>query len=204
MNTGRISLISRIAVIAFLGFVLGACAQKKDRAAERPAAAGPLDPAQLVFSPLMPDSIAYVIAARGGKGTLVNVWASWCEPCREEFPGIVRLARAYREQGLAVVFISADFSDDLPNARTFLAEQGVDWPTYYKTGKDQAFLAALDPRWSGALPGTFVYDAQGKLRDFWEGKATYAEFEKRVRPVLSLPELPVTKAQPDSSKEDRS
>jgi thiol-disulfide isomerase/thioredoxin len=118
----------------------------------------------------------------GGKATLVNVWASWCEPCREEFPELVRLARTYEEQGLKVVFVSADFTEDLPNARKFLAAQGVGWPTWYKTGSDQAFIDALSPRWTGALPGTFIYDAQGKLRDSWEGKATYAKMEQSVRP----------------------
>jgi thiol-disulfide isomerase/thioredoxin len=191
----------RTLLIVLLGFAIGACAQERPKPA---ASAGPLDPAALAFTAVSPDSIDEIVQASGGTGTVVNVWASWCEPCREEFPEIVRLARAYREHGLRVVFISADFTEDLPNARKFLAEQGVDWPTWYKTGNDQRFIAALDPRWSGALPGTFVYDAQGKLRDFWEGKATYAKFEERVRPVLSLPDLPVSNAAPDTSKETRS
>ena len=182
----------RALLIAFLGFTIGACAQKKEPpAAAHTAEAQALDPAALEFIAVSPDSIRAVIASNAGaKGTLVNVWASWCQPCRYEFPEIVKLARAYEAQGLRVVFVSADFTEDLPNARNFLAEQGVDWPTYYKTGDDQAFIDALDPKWTGALPGSFVFDAQGTLRDSWEGKATYAAFEKRVRPVLSLPALP--------------
>ena len=182
----------RLALVAGLAFVLGACAQKSP-AGRTGATAAALDPAALELVEVSPDTLGAVIAAAGAQGTLVNVWASWCEPCREEFPEIVRLARDYRSRGLRVVFVSADFPEDLPNARKFLAEQGVSWPTYYKgSGNDQKFIAALDPRWSGALPGSFVYDAQGKLRDFWEGKATYAQIEKRVRPVLSLPEAPDT------------
>ena len=50
---------------------------------------------------------------------------------------------------------------DLPIAIGILAAQGVDWPTWYKTGSDQAFIDALSPKWTGALPGTFIYDAQG-------------------------------------------
>jgi thiol-disulfide isomerase/thioredoxin len=190
----------RIALIVFLGFVIGACAQERAKPAPRAEASGPLDPETLAFTAVSPDSIDEIVRAAGGTGTVVNVWASWCEPCREEFPEIVRLARTYRDQGLRVVFISADFTEDLPKARKFLAEQGVDWPTWYKTGNDQKFIAALDSRWSGALPGTFVYDAQGRLRDYWEGKATYARFEERVRPVLSLPDT--SKSVP--LKEDRS
>jgi thiol-disulfide isomerase/thioredoxin len=190
--TRRPALALRALLIAFLGFTIGACAQKKEPpAAARTSEVTALDPAKLQFIAVSPDSIRRVIAANAGaKGTLVNVWASWCQPCRYEFPEIVKLARAYEAQGLRVVFVSADFTEDLPNARNFLAEQGVDWPTYYKTGDDQAFIDALDPKWTGALPGSFVFDAQGQLRDSWEGKATYAAFEKRVRPVLSLPALP--------------
>jgi len=189
--TQRPSLALRALGIALLGFTIGACAQKPEPAPAKTAEVRPLDPAMLAFLAVPPDSLGKVIAANAGsKGTLVNVWASWCQPCRYEFPEIVRLARAYEAQGLRVVFVSADFAEDLPNARAFLAEQGVDWPTYYKVGDDQAFINALDPKWTGALPGSFVFDAQGVLRDSWEGKATYAAFEKRVRPVLSLPALP--------------
>jgi thiol-disulfide isomerase/thioredoxin len=190
--TKRASLVPRVLAIALLGFTIGACAKKEEPpAAAKTAEAKALDPATLTFIAVPPDSLGKVIAANAGaKGTLVNVWASWCQPCRYEFPEIVRLARAYEAQGLRVVFVSADFAEDLPNARAFLAEQGVDWPTYYKIGDDQAFINALDPKWTGALPGSFVFDAQGVLRDSWEGKATYAAFEKRVRPVLSLPALP--------------
>jgi thiol-disulfide isomerase/thioredoxin len=188
----RPSLVARAIAIALLGFTLGACAEKREPpAAAKISEAEALDPATLTFIAVPPDSIPRVIADNAGaKGTLVNVWASWCQPCRYEFPEIVRLARAYQAQGLRVVFVSADFAEDLPNARAFLAEQGVDWPTYYKIGDDQAFINALDPKWTGALPGSFVFDAQGVLRDSWEGKATYSAFEKRVRPVLSLPALP--------------
>lgn len=202
--TGCLPLVSRVTLIALLGFTFGACAQKREAPAPIAAGATPLDPAQLTFTAVRPDSLAAVIAASGAQGTLVNVWASWCQPCREELPGIVRLARAYRERGLRVVFVSADFTEDLPNARKFLAEQGVDWPTYYKTGGDQEFIAALSPKWSGSLPGSFVYDAHGVLRDSWEGKASYAAFERRVRPVLALPELPRDDTDSTTTGEDHS
>jgi len=192
--------LPRLALVAFLAFTLGACARKESAIAQAPDS---LRAEDLVFTSVTPDSLALVVAAAGGKVTLVNVWASWCEPCRQEFPELVRLARTYEDEGLKVVFVSADFTEDLPNARKFLAAQGVDWPTWYKKGSDQAFIDALSPRWTGALPGTFIYDAQGKLRDSWEGKATYAKMENSVRPVLSLP--PVTQVETDTtSKESRS
>jgi len=183
----------RTALIVFFAFVLGACAQRKESTTQN---SDSLTVDQVVFTPIPPESLSTVIRASGGKTTLVNVWASWCDPCREEFPGIVRLARAYEARGLKVIFVSADFTEALPEAKQFLARQRVDWPTWYKTGNDEAFINALDSTWTGALPGTFVYDAQGKLRDSWEGKADYAKLERTVRPLLSLPDT--------TSKETRS
>jgi thiol-disulfide isomerase/thioredoxin len=118
------------------------------------------------------------------KAVLVNVWATWCGPCREEFPGLVRIARKYQGRGLKVMLVSADFDTDMAAVKRFLAEQGVDFPSYIKAEKDQEFIDSLDKRWSGALPATFIYDGAGNLQDFWEGKASFNEFEQKVTKVL--------------------
>ena len=149
------------------------------------AMTGPIDTSKVVMLPVAPDSIAAIVRSSGGKATLVNVWASWCEPCRMEFPNVIRLARTYKDRGLRVIFISADLSADLPAARQFLADEGVGWTTYYKRGNDAEFMNALEPRWTGAIPGSFLYDEQGQLKDFWEGAMNYEGFEQRVLPVLS-------------------
>jgi hypothetical protein len=82
------------------------------------------------------------------------------------------------------MFVSADFSDDVPNAKSFLAAQGVDEPTWLKTGDDMQFIDTLDPTWSGALPGSFLYDSEGRRVRSWEGKASYDSLRARVLPVL--------------------
>jgi thiol-disulfide isomerase/thioredoxin len=146
---------------------------------------GPIDTAQVVMLPIAVDSLATLVHDSGGKATLVSVWASWCEPCRQEFPGVVRLARAYKDRGLRVIFVSADLTADLPAARRFLADEGVDWATYYTRGEQTALVNALDPRWTGGIPGSFLYDKDGRLRDFWEGAMNYEGFEQRVLPVIS-------------------
>jgi len=124
------------------------------------------------------------IAQPGAGAVLVNVWATWCLPCRKEFPDLLRAAGEYRGRGLRLVLVSADFADNAEAARAFLARQGVDFPSYLKTGSDMEFIDALSPRWSGALPATFIYDGAGTLRDFWEGEADYEMFAARVRAVL--------------------
>jgi len=110
---------------------------------------------------------------------LLNVWATWCLPCVAEFPDLVRLGRDFEDRGLRVVFVSADFEESAPAAREFLRDQGVDTVSYRKKGGDEAFIEALSPEWSGALPGTFLYRS-GKLIHGWEGKQSYEEFERRI------------------------
>jgi thiol-disulfide isomerase/thioredoxin len=121
----------------------------------------------------------------GAGAILVNVWATWCQPCREEFPDLVRLEREYGRKGLRVILVSGDFSTQEQDVREFLAEHGVDFPTYLKTGKDMEFVNSLDPEWSGPLPATWVYDGTGARRAFWGGKAAYDSLEKTIREVLA-------------------
>lgn len=120
----------------------------------------------------------------GARVVVVNVWATWCAPCREEMPDVLRVYRELRGRGLRLLLVSADFPEAREEARGFLARMGVDFPTYIKSGDDRAFIEGLDPSWWGALPATFVYDASGKLRHSRVGKTTYAELEKSVRQAL--------------------
>ena len=121
----------------------------------------------------------------GARATIVNVWATWCGPCREEFPAIVALADRERSRGLRVLFVSADFDDQAPETRAFLASHHAPGPWLVKTGKDQEFIDGLDKRWSGALPVTIVYDPAGKPVQFWEGGADSARFAAAVEPLLT-------------------
>jgi len=135
--------------------------------------------------PATADGILQAVRNSGAQVVLVNIWATWCEPCREEFPDLVRLQRDYYDRGLKVIFISTDFDTELPQVVKFLAEHGVEWPSYIKAQKDMEFINGLEPHWSGALPATFIYDHQGALRDFWIGETPYATFEQKVLGLLN-------------------
>ncbi len=121
---------------------------------------------------------------QGDKAVLVNVWATWCAPCIEEFPYIVDLQKKYEEE-LHVVFISADFPGQRSKALEFLQEQNVNWTTYFKTGKDQAFIEALSSDWSGALPFTKVLNKDGEIIASWEQGAEYEKFERYIKKAIN-------------------
>ncbi|HEX5045118.1 MAG TPA: TlpA disulfide reductase family protein [Candidatus Polarisedimenticolaceae bacterium] len=130
------------------------------------------------------DTVLREVRRPGASVTLVNLWATWCQPCREEFPDLLRLRRAYQARGLRLVLVNADFGEGKEEAVKFLADQGVDFPTLLKDQDDDTFINALGGGWSGALPATFVFDGTGRLVELVDHKATYATLESKIRPFL--------------------
>jgi len=139
------------------------------------------DTAVVVLTDMDSENYDAIVASYNSKGkaVLVNIWATWCGPCVEEFPHIVELQKKYEDQ-LQVVFISADFTEDRERALQFLKDQNVTWETYFKTGKDEPFINAISLEWSGALPFTKIYNKNGEITSYWENKADYDEFEKAI------------------------
>lgn len=124
------------------------------------------------------------VRAPGAKAVLLNVWATWCLPCREEMPDLVRLDREFRDRGFRLVLVSADFEDQREEAARFLAENGYTAQSYLKRQKDQAFIDGIDPAWGGALPASMLYDGSGKQVALWEGKVTFEELRKKLLELL--------------------
>lgn len=132
-----------------------------------------------------PEKLGQVIDSyEGEKAVLVNVWATWCGPCIEEFPHIVKIQRMYEDR-LQVIFVSADFPDVRDRALEFLRKQEVDWTTYFKQGKDQAFIESLSSDWSGALPFSKVYDTSGNVVASWQEGTSFETFEKYVKQAIN-------------------
>lgn len=176
--------LSRFAVLApivLLAFLAGCGHAPAGGASSKTAAVGDTLP----LEPVTAAQIHERVREPGARATLVNVWASWCGPCREEFPAIVALAERERSRGLRVLFVSADFEEQAPETRAFLAGHHTPGPWLVKTGKDQEFIDGLDKRWTGALPVTIVYDPAGKPVQFWEGGADSARFASAVEPLLT-------------------
>ena len=136
-------------------------------------------------TPITAAELKQRVADPANKVMLVNVWATWCEPCREELPALVRLRRELAPEGVQVILVSADFDKTTEDLVKFLGENGIDFPTFLKTEKDAAFIEAMEQDWSGAIPVSFLY-VEGQLVDFWEGAATYEAFARKVREAMTL------------------
>lgn len=96
------------------------------------------------------------IAALRGYPVVANVWASWCGPCRFEFPYFQRAAAAY---GKRVAFLGIDTQDSDDAAQTFLREEPVPYPSY--TDPDEEIVESIGA--TLGLPDTAFYDRRGKL-----------------------------------------
>jgi cytochrome c biogenesis protein CcmG/thiol:disulfide interchange protein DsbE len=115
------------------------------------------------------------IAALRGYPIVTNVWASWCGPCRFEFPTLQKLSARY---GKRVAFLGVNSQDSDDAARTFLAEAPVPYPSY--TDPDKGLIESLGGL--GGLPDTAFYDRSGKLLYLKQGPYTHdSELEADVR-----------------------
>ncbi|MFQ5767253.1 MAG: TlpA family protein disulfide reductase [Acidobacteriota bacterium] len=134
--------------------------------------------------PATADDVLHEVQIRGGRVTLVNVWATWCGPCVEEMPGILKLHNQLALRGMELILVSGDFHGKEDQVVEFLAGRGVDFPSFIKDGDDQAFINGMNTLWTGALPASFLYSADGKQIDFWEGTISYAELKDKLLRIL--------------------
>jgi thiol-disulfide isomerase/thioredoxin len=130
---------------------------------------------------------------QNAKPLLVNFWATWCDPCREEFPDLVKLDADYKDK-IDLITISLDelseINGDVPK---FLAEMKAEMPSYLlKTPSEEAAIASVSKSWQGGLPFTILFNRQGETVYFIQGKfkteLLKAEIEKLFN-INSAPEV---------------
>ena len=121
-----------------------------------------------------------------GKVVVLNFWATWCVPCREEFPDLSRLQQKYGPRGLQVLGVTTDFASQKSAVEKFLAGQKPAFPNYHKKsgGDDQLFIEAVDPSWGGELPFSILIDRDGKKARALSGKRTFAQYEQEIVKLL--------------------
>lgn len=126
------------------------------------------------------------LAAQKGKVVLVNLWATWCGPCVEEFPDLVKLDEKYRAKGLTVIGVSLDEPRDGEKVVDFVSKQKATFPVYFRRSADaESFVVPVDKNWTGAVPTTFVFDRSGKrVGKPLIGFRHYDQFEAAVEPLL--------------------
>ncbi len=121
-----------------------------------------------------------LVKERKGKILFLNIWATWCTPCREEFPSIIKLSSEFKD--VEFIGITVDFPDEIETKiKPFLKKYNVTFQNYVNVfNSDEELINTLNEKWNGALPATFIFDKKGKQIFFLEEKKSYEEFKNYI------------------------
>jgi cytochrome c biogenesis protein CcmG/thiol:disulfide interchange protein DsbE len=138
--------------------------------------AGPGSPAPALAGATL-DGARFDLATLRGRPVVVNFWASWCVPCRTEFPLFKDALTGHAAAGLAIV--GALFNDDPDNARKFLTTTGATWPSV--TDPDASIARA----WRVvAPPQTYFIGRDGIIASRQIGEVTRADLDRQLAAIL--------------------
>ena len=120
------------------------------------------------------------LSAYRGKVVLLNFWATWCDPCREEIPHFVELQQRYASSGLQIIGVSMDDSSD--PVRPFYQQFHMNYPVVMGTAQTGALYGGIL-----GLPITFLIDRDGHIYAKHIGATSAEVFEKDIRSLLQNP-----------------
>jgi thiol-disulfide isomerase/thioredoxin len=136
------------------------------------------------FAKLLPQS-----GAQNPRPVLINFWATWCEPCRVEFPDLVKIDNEFRTGGLDFFTVSLDDPAEIATSvPAFLQEMRAERiPAYLLNTPEPAdAINAVDKTWTGALPATFLFNRRGELVYKHTGLIKPAELKAKIKKSLSV------------------
>ena len=164
--------------ILLLGFAAPA-QKRKGRAAK------PRQPIAVV-SPINTEALKTLLTQQRQYPLLVNFWATFCDPCRDEFPDLVKIDREYRPQNLEFVTVSLDDVSEIKNeVPKFLDAMKATMPAYLLDVSDpEPAINLVDPRWRGDLPATYLYTEKGEVVYKHIGRVNTAELREAIEKVV--------------------
>jgi cytochrome c biogenesis protein CcmG, thiol:disulfide interchange protein DsbE len=113
-----------------------------------------------------------------GQVVLVNLWATWCPPCKEEMPALETYYRRHRDDGF--VIIAVNDGDPTPDVVRFVEDYGLSFPVWL----DPTYIATEQAFKTLNLPSSFVIDRQGQSVLSWVGGVSLRTLEKHVTPII--------------------
>ena len=114
-----------------------------------------------------------------GKVVLLNFWATWCPPCRDEIPALVALQNQYKDKGLVVIGVSLDQKGPAP-VQAFVKRMKINYPVVMGDEKTVMEYGGVQ-----AIPTTFYIDREGNVASVHQGGADGAMFEAAIKPLLA-------------------
>lgn len=129
------------------------------------------------------DGLTRTLDGFRGQILIINYWATWCAPCREEIPMFVRLQRELAANGVQFIGIAVDQADKVVD---FSREFGVNYPLFIG-GIDAVELSRKAGNRAGVLPYTLVLDRSGVIHASLVGELTEARMRAVLQPLLPVP-----------------
>ncbi|MDM7922542.1 MAG: TlpA disulfide reductase family protein [Pyrinomonadaceae bacterium] len=123
------------------------------------------------------------VADRKGKVLLLNLWATWCGPCREEMPELVKMQDQYREQGFEIIGLNTDDGDTPEMVDKFSKEMNLNYTLVFASTEMQDALLKVSKY--GGIPQSFLVDREGNLRGVFRG-ASPTEINKMKNTVAKV------------------
>jgi len=153
--------LSRVVIAVCFCVLLASLAAPAQKRKGRPAP----PPQKPVVSAIDNEALKHLITEQRERPLLINFWATWCDPCRDEFPDLVKIDSEYRPHSLDFVTISLDDSSDLKTGvPKFLSAMKATMPAYLLDVTDpEPAINMIDPKWGGSLPATFLFNAKGEV-----------------------------------------
>jgi len=112
---------------------------------------------------------------------LINIWATWCGPCRLEYPSFLPIHRMFAERGFEFVSISMDQLNKKEAAHKFLEKSNSAVNNYISTIEDKyEFIEQIDPNWNGALPYTLLVEPGGNIYWSHQGEVDFQELKRTI------------------------
>ena len=113
------------------------------------------------------DGTTSKVADMKGKVLLLNMWATWCGPCRGEMPALVKMQDEHREKGFEIIGLNTDDGDTKEMIDKFAAEMKLNYKLVWAPTEMQAALLKISN--FGGIPQSFIVDRDGKLRGVFRG-----------------------------------
>ena len=136
--------------------------------------------------PITEKGLDSLLSNRNGTMLVLNIWATWCEPCKEEFPDLIKLSAKYKKKDVQFAAISVDYPDEVESKiLPFIDSLHVPFVVYVADFPSQdSLINTINKEWSGGVPATVIYDRKGKRQQFLFGKQPYQKLKGAIDNLL--------------------